>query len=145
MSKKKVRKKKKIIDDDTHENTLASAYIRSDHRRSQRQALASLPVDDPNSEHFDERKYDKTLYHRQSMDWMDYETASELQQKYSLNLPEEFQQHYVDAAPFDMESRSTYYAESAYKSSTSGATPHLQMTEYGGTIDTAFPDRIFWT
>ena len=140
--KKKVKKKKRTYyDDDTHENTLASSYIHSDQLRSEKQAIDALPVNDPNSKHFDERKYDKTEYHRQSMDWIDYDTSTTLQEKYNMNVPEEYTKYNVDLAEYDQESRDTaYYHDTAYKQNDP---PHIEGRNFKDTINTDQPKSPF--
>ena len=138
MSKKKVKKRKSTLSKstvDSNEYTLGSQYIGKDYKRLQQQQLDSLPVDDPDSIHFDERKYDKTEYHRQSMDWIDYDTSNELQQRYSINSSREYEQHSMDAAPFSPQHKESYYAQNAYKSTQTEA-PHIEQSYWGNTVST---------
>ena len=143
-TKKKVRKKKQRFDDDTHENTLASSKIHSDQLRSQQQAIDALPVDDPNSQYFDERKYDKTEHIRQSMDWIDYDTSSALQQKYSMNVPKEYSKYNIEIAEYDEKSRDNYYPDTAY-TNINTEPPHIETQNWSGSINTnrsPFPESM---
>mmetsp|Transcript_55976 Transcript_55976/g.89099 ORF Transcript_55976/g.89099 Transcript_55976/m.89099 type:complete len:471 (+) Transcript_55976:12-1424(+) len=135
-SKSKVKKKKKVyFDDDTHQDTLASAHILSDHERSQQKAMEALPVGDPDSEHFDETKLDKAEYFTQTIDWIDYDTSTALQEKYSVNLPPEYERHNIDVAPMEPQQIDTTYSENAYRHIQS-ALPDIEGLNYGSSINT---------
>eukprot|EP01083_Nonionella_stella_P098534 277129_1 len=142
MSKKKVKKRKTETHDDPQHYTLGSHYIREDFKRNQQQEIDSLPVLDPDSIHFDESKYDKTLYHAQSMDWIDYDTSSAMQERYSTTISPEYQQYSLDNAPLEPQPKHTFYAENAYKSN-QHAIPHIENDNWGDTINTNRPQSPF--